>query len=95
MNRRLKNIFIIAAKHAVNAILTNAGLMTMLHGAFNFYSRAGLWNIGKATLSVVVAREAIVWIPVILKWTNTNNLPPDESAPPAVQKLPNDQKNQP
>ena len=71
MNPTLKKILIIAAKHAVNAILTNAGLMGMLHGAFNLYSRSGLWNIGKATLSVVIAREAIVWVPQIIKWTNT------------------------
>ena len=42
MNPTLKKILIIAAKHAVNVILTNAGLMGMLHGAFNLYSRSGL-----------------------------------------------------
>ena len=70
-----KKIAVIAAKHAVNAILTNSGLMLMLHGAFNTYSRAGLWNIGKATVSVVIAREAVVFLPQILKWTTTNTDP--------------------
>jgi len=70
-----KKIAVIAAKHAVNAILTNSGLMLMLHGAFNAYSRAGLWNIGKATVSVVIAREAVVFLPQILKWTTTNTDP--------------------
>lgn len=75
MNPTLKRILIIAAKHAVNAILTNSALMGMLHSVFNFYSRHGLWNIGKATLAVVASREAMVWLPLILRWTTTNSDP--------------------
>lgn len=82
MNPTLKKILIIAAKHAVNAILTNAGLMTMLHGAFNLYSRSGLWNIGKAALSVVIAREFVVWLPVVMRWTNTNADPNNGNSSP-------------
>jgi hypothetical protein len=78
-NPTFKRVLIIAAKHAVNAILTNGALMIMLHGAFNTSTTIGWWNIGKATLSVVLAREAVVWGPVILNWTQTNNdLPPKE-----------------
>ena len=81
MNATLKNILEIAAKHAVNAILTNSGLMLMLHGAFNITSPDGWWNIGKATLSVVIAREALVWIPVLIKWSSTNDTPPGDPPP--------------
>lgn len=78
----MKNFLMIVLKNAVNAILTNAGLMTLMHGVFNKYSTDGLWNIGKATLVVVAAREVIVWAPVIMKWTTTN-ASPDSIQPPA------------
>ena len=74
---KLKNFFIIVAKNAVNAILTNSGLMTLMHGAFNTYSKSGLWNIGKATLAVVAAREAMVWGPELIRWSMTNANPSD------------------
>lgn len=72
MTPAVKSIFLISLKNAVNAILTNSALMAMLHGAFNFYSRNGLWNLGKATLAVVASREAMIWAPKILAWTQTN-----------------------
>ncbi len=75
MNPGVKNFFMIVMKNAINAILTNAALMTMLHGAFNTSTADGWWNIGKATLAVVIAREGSVWIPVVLKWSNTNANP--------------------
>jgi hypothetical protein len=68
----LRNFGIIVVKNAVAAILTNAGLMAMLSGAFNVTTESGWWNIGKATLAVVVSREAAVWIPQLLKWSQTN-----------------------
>lgn len=71
----MKNFLMIVLKNAVNAIITNASLMTMLHGAFNLYSKAGWWNIGKATLSVVIAREIVVWGPVVMRWTTTDANP--------------------
>jgi hypothetical protein len=84
MNKTLKLWLIIALKNAVNAIITNTALMAMLHGAFNISTRAGWWNIGKVTLSVVVSREIIVWGPVLLKWTTTNA---DVPAPPVGPNL--------
>jgi hypothetical protein len=68
----MKNFLLIVLKNALNAILTNAALMTMLGGTFNIHTTDGIWNIGKATLSVIGAREALVWIPVLLKWSSTN-----------------------
>ena len=71
----LKNFLMIVLKNAINAIITNAGLMTMLHGVFNTSTVNGWWDIGKATLAVVISREAIVWGPVLVKWTTTNSDP--------------------
>lgn len=76
MNSSLKNFLLIVAKNAVNAILTNAGLMATMHGVFNKYSKDGLWNMGKATLVVIATREVLVWGPVVLGWSNTNANPP-------------------
>ena len=71
----MKNFLMIVLKNAVNAVITNASLMVMLHGAFNMSSSAGWWNVGKATLSVVIAREVVVWGPVVMNWTTTNANP--------------------
>jgi hypothetical protein len=69
---KVKRFLNISAKHAVNAVLTNAGLMGLMHGAFNMYSRNGWWNLGKATFVVIGAREIAIWLPVLLKWSMTN-----------------------
>ena len=73
----MKRFLIICAKNAVNAIITNSGLMAMMHGVFNLYSKDGMWNLGKSTLAVVVAREIMVWGPVVMKWSNTDANPDD------------------
>lgn len=72
LNQTFKNILVIAAKNAVNAIVTNGTLMAMLPGVINLNSTAGLWNVLKVTISTVVAREGIVWLPKIIKWSATN-----------------------
>lgn len=72
MNQTFKKVLIISAKHAVNAILTNAALAELLPNIFNFHSSAGLLAFGKAALATVAAREASVWLPVVLKWTQEN-----------------------
>ena len=71
----MKNFIMIVLKNALNAILTNAGLIALMHSTFNTYSTAGLWNIAKVTLSVVAAREIIVWGPIVMSWTTTNSDP--------------------
>jgi len=72
MNASIKNFLIIVAKNAVNAILTSGVLAVIDSGNFNFHSTAGYWNIGKACLAAVVAREAAVWGPIVMKWSTTN-----------------------
>jgi hypothetical protein len=72
MNTTLQKVLVISTKNAVNAILTNVALMGMLHDFLNITTRVGWYNIGKVTLSVVVAREAMVWVPALLKWSTSN-----------------------
>jgi hypothetical protein len=68
----IKAILTISLKNAVNAVLTNGSLMVMLSDVFNVHSAAGWWNILKATASVIGAREGMIWIPKLLKWSTTN-----------------------
>lgn len=69
MNSTVKKVLILSAKHAVNALLTNAGLAAMMPKTFNLHHLAAF---GEAALSVVIAREAMVWLPVVAKWSQSN-----------------------
>jgi hypothetical protein len=80
VNQSLKNFLLIAAKNAVNAIITSGSLAVIDSGNFNFHSPDGWWNIGKACLSAVLAREVVVWGPIIMSWSTTN-------ADPGVQVI--------
>ncbi len=71
----MKNFLLIAAKNAINAVLTSGALAVLNSGNFNFHSSAGWWNLGKAALSAVIAREATVWLPIVLKWSSTEAAP--------------------
>jgi hypothetical protein len=73
----LKSALTIAAKNAVNAVIVNSGLMLMIHNVFNTYTKSGLYNVGKATIATIVAREIVVWGPVIYTWSTTNASPND------------------
>lgn len=75
MNPTLKNILIVSAKNAVNAILTNGALMAMMSGTFHLHSWQGVKHIMEATLSVIGSREAMIWVPKILKWSTTDAVP--------------------
>jgi hypothetical protein len=81
MTTAVKNFLLISLKNAINAILTSSALMALNWGAFNFTSKAGWWNLGKVCLSVIAAREATVWLPILLKWSST-------SANPAAIEIP-------
>lgn len=70
----LRNFGIVVAKNAVNAVLTNAALMAMFAGQFNnVTSTVGWWNIGKVTVAVVGGRELAVWLPKLLKWSQSTD----------------------
>lgn len=76
MSPNVKNVLIIIAKNAVNAVLTNATLMATMHQTFYLTGNwHGIDNMLKVTLGVVLAREGVVFLPVILKWSQTNSTP--------------------
>lgn len=75
MNTTMKNFLLITAKNALNSVLTSSALMALNWGAFNFTSKAGWWNLGKVCFSVIAAREATVWLPILLKWSSTSSNP--------------------
>jgi hypothetical protein len=75
MSVALKNFLLITLKNAINAVLTSSALMALNWGAFNFTSKLGWWNLGKVCLSVIGAREATVWLPILLKWSTTSSNP--------------------
>ena len=70
MNPALKSILIIAAKNAVNALLTNTGLWLMDNGVYNF-SHSGIVHMLKAGGMVILSRESMIWLPKIIKWSTT------------------------
>jgi hypothetical protein len=73
----LKSFLVIFAKNAVNSVIVNSGLVLMIHNVFNTYSKSGLYNLGKATIATIVAREVVVWGPVVYAWSTTNASPSD------------------
>lgn len=78
VNLAIKNILLITAKNAVNAVLTSSVLMVLNNGAFNFRNPDGWWNLGKAVASVIIGREVAVWVPILLKWSSTSANPAAE-----------------
>ena len=71
MSQQIKTILIISAKHAVNAVLTNAALVAMFHQFFGLYSKLAFEHMLGVAAATVASREAMVWIPKILKWSTS------------------------
>jgi hypothetical protein len=67
----LKAFLIIVAKNAVNAIITNSTLLALWHSQVNF-THAGIVNMVRVAGAVVLARETLVWFPIVMKWSQTN-----------------------
>jgi hypothetical protein len=72
LNPTVKRVLIVFAKNGVNAILVNSALMAQWHSIFNFDNWPGVWAVTRATMSVIASREAMVWIPIIFKWSSTD-----------------------
>jgi hypothetical protein len=68
----LRNFGIIALKNAVNALLVNTGAWLVLPSNFNLHNTDAIWNIAKLAGWAILSREATVWIPKLIKWSNTN-----------------------
>jgi hypothetical protein len=69
MKPEIKSFLTVAAKNAVNAVLTNAGLMAMFSGQFNLHDWHGIFGIMKATALVIASREAAVYLPKLMAWS--------------------------
>jgi len=81
MNPKLRLFLIVFAKQAVNAVLTNSALISLLGDWSKFGTRASWILIAKTTASVVAAREVMVWGPKILAWSQSTD---DQQAKTAV-----------
>jgi hypothetical protein len=68
----LRNFFIVVLKNAVNALLVNTGAWLILPANFNFHNEAAIWNIAKLAGVTILSREAAVWVPVLLHWSQQN-----------------------
>lgn len=72
MDATVKVILVKAAKNAVNATLTALGPAATWPSHFNFHSREGIAHVLAVAGSAVLAREAMVWIPALMKWSQSN-----------------------
>jgi len=71
MPSKLTTVLVISAKNAVNAALVTLGPVALWSKEFNFHNRSGLAHVATTLLSAVVAREAIIWIPKLLAWSQS------------------------
>jgi hypothetical protein len=73
MSPLLKSFFIASAKSAVNALLTNTGLWLTMPDHFSFHNWKSFEHILLAAGSVILSREAVVWGPKLLAWSQSTN----------------------
>ena len=78
MKEQVKNWLTIALKNAINAVLASGILKVLIDGSFHMNSQADWWNFGKSLLSVIIAREVVVWGPILLAWSSTSSNPKAE-----------------
>jgi hypothetical protein len=76
----VKQFFIISAKQAVNVLLLDTGLYVGFPDVFPLANLKGIEHIGYAALLAIGTREVAVWMPVLLKWSNTNATPDELQA---------------
>ena len=77
MNATLKLVLIISAKHAINSLLVNSVFLELFPHTFEIHTRAGWFNLAKSALAIIGSREAMVWVPRILKWSSTGTEMPE------------------
>jgi len=73
MTPTVRSFLIASAKNAINAVITNAALIAAIHDQFNLSTANGWIHIGKLTASVILAREAVVWGPRLLAWSQSSD----------------------
>jgi hypothetical protein len=68
----VKRYLIISIKNGLNAVLMNSALMIKWHFIFNLHNWPGFIALMQATGLVIAAREGAVWLPKLIKWTQTD-----------------------
>ena len=69
---KAKAVLLVSAKNAVNAILTNATMTVFFPQFMQWHTSDWWWNVGKVALAAVASREALVWVPKLIKWSTTS-----------------------
>lgn len=77
MSPKLKKIWEISWKNGLNALLVNTALMGGFHDRFNFDNWAGVKSVLFMVFVTIGAREASIWIPVLLKLSQSAPNPED------------------
>lgn len=68
----MKNFLMIVLKNAINVIIVTGVPLIWDSGHFNFSTWPAFLNTLRLVGGAIVAREAVVWGPILLKWTNTD-----------------------
>lgn len=84
MTPAIKNILIQAAKNATNAALVTIAPMLSAPDRYNWHTLKGLEHMGAVVLGAILAREALVWGPKILAWSQTGETPQPAAASKAA-----------
>lgn len=72
MSPNLKSFLIKVAKQAVNAALVSLGPVFATPNAYNLTTTTGLEHVGFLVIGAVGAREILVWVPVLIKWSQSD-----------------------
>lgn len=78
MNPTVKLVLKISAKHAVNSLLVNSVFLELFPATFQTHTMAGWLNLLKSALAIVGAREVMVWVPKLIKWSTTGTELPED-----------------
>jgi hypothetical protein len=77
MNATVKLVLIISVKHAVNSLLVNSAFLALFPATFQIHTRAGWMNLLMSALTIIGARELMVWLPKLIKWSSTGTELPE------------------
>lgn len=66
-----KNILTVSAKNAINAVLVSLTPMFAAPEQFNWHNWNGIQHMLEVLAGAVLAREAMVWGPKLLAWSQS------------------------
>ncbi len=71
MNPKLKAFLVAFAKQAVNAALVSLTPVIATPSSYNLTTKSGLGHVALLVGGAVISRELLVWIPMVMKWSQT------------------------